>query len=668
MGGHTSLRAGLVAFIASMGIFWSAGSLAQSDQAPIRLGWSSPSMAKSLQKDVEFHGPFANEDVFVTCDGLGAHDFLEVSFELLLMASWDGSCTTLADGSLDTIGPDYFRFGLAKGPTLVYHTFSNIPLVNPTRGWGFQNEASKTQTYPSPMPGVRLAPHTGAREFNTLGYTYSDPAPVIVPMDATYPVRFIVPHHDASAVVELSGLHLQGMHDENWGIANLKVRALKSEDVPKPTLSAIETAFGDSLGARPDHFIDAYQTLISGLDDTANWIERNVAPVPLDVKAVEAVRQTLLADNSDLRVGAPELLKFGHAIEPYLRDARRTASNRSRDQIDAALQSLGITPIDQENLKRVIVATRVLEAINTPRALSVRKNLTSSAILAGGVPPATRPAEVKAAAPTSRPWDMHFGDAILTLVGVSEFSNEPATVAWWAPDGSPILPPPVVAKIKGPVRRDNSSTRSIAIAFHAAGPSIRNPRILPSPTMPTGGSSIRLNGEEDGWFLFSFLASSVNQTGDVLVRFGNGPSTKTASYSFDPKASQFAPIVQDPEFTLLDVRQINANILGVNFNPPGFTADLDWDVVLMTADGQRIVHESQNGQGQLMGRGMLYHYRTSADQIRQILYDSRQWHAMQLKNFSLYPGQKTQPTVGDVSAERAPQGARNRGRGGLIID
>jgi len=344
-----------------------------------RLSWSLPAISKTIKQDREFHGPFCKEDLTVTCDELGKHDFIEISFDLIVMSSWDGSANLKPDGSLDPIGPDYFRLGIQNGPTLVYHTFSNIPLTSPVPTFTFPNASSKAQSYPSPVPGVRLPPHSGASEFNTLGYAYTDTRPVpFVPMDATYPIKFIIPHSEAKVVLEMNGLHLQNAFDENWGIANLVVRPLAAAQVRRPAADSIEVAFRSSLAKSANDYVEMFQTLISGMDDTAAWINKNVVPGLVNVRRVDELIKALGGGRPDEEAAAViELRAIGHQTEPYMRDARRTAKPEQREQIDRILEALGITPVNDDSIERVILATRVLEVIGTPKALAVRKKMTS---------------------------------------------------------------------------------------------------------------------------------------------------------------------------------------------------------------------------------------------------------------------------------------------------
>src|SRR5437879_1660289 len=105
--------------------------------------WSKSDTDDTPQGNVHFHGPFGRENVDVTCDSLGRHDFIRISFDLLIIHTWDGNWQLAEDKLPVEIGPDSLRLGLKGGPTLLYTTFSNVPYVNESR---FQN-------FPSPIPG-----------------------------------------------------------------------------------------------------------------------------------------------------------------------------------------------------------------------------------------------------------------------------------------------------------------------------------------------------------------------------------------------------------------------------------------------------------------------------------------------------------------------------------
>lgn len=173
------------------------------------LVWSNTDTEKAPQGDVTFHGPFANETVEVRMDHLAPHGFLEVSFDLLVIRSWDGS-VEMRGTHPSALGPDFFKLTLREGATLLFTTFSNRP-DDP----GFDPQG-KFQNFPSPVAGDHLAPQTGAAGKNSLGYNYPWPnAPQAFPMDASYRIHLVVPHNSPQAVLQFTGLGLQNVIDES---------------------------------------------------------------------------------------------------------------------------------------------------------------------------------------------------------------------------------------------------------------------------------------------------------------------------------------------------------------------------------------------------------------------------------------------------------------------
>src|SRR5207302_1739485 len=100
--------------------------------------------------------------------------FIRISFDLLIIHTWDGNWQLAEDKLPVEIGPDSLRLGLKGGPTLLYTTFSNVPYVNESR---FQN-------FPSPIPGDQMPAQSGAKETDSHKRMESF-AKLICGMDAT---------------------------------------------------------------------------------------------------------------------------------------------------------------------------------------------------------------------------------------------------------------------------------------------------------------------------------------------------------------------------------------------------------------------------------------------------------------------------------------------------
>ena len=71
------------------------------------------------------------------------------------------------------------------------------------------------------------------------------------------------------------------------------------------------------------------------------------------------------------------LLKLGPQAEIFLRDERNVANAEGRCRIDKLLQSILVTPINDDDVRRVMLATRMLEIIGTPAAMELRRKLAS---------------------------------------------------------------------------------------------------------------------------------------------------------------------------------------------------------------------------------------------------------------------------------------------------
>lgn len=342
---------------------------------PLPVTYSSPDVDTTPVGNIRFHGAFGRETFSATADKLPAHDFIEVSCDLLIIRTWDGS-TQITEPDLKPapIGPDFFRMGVRGGPTLLYTTFCCMPDGNAFKG-------DKTQNYPSQIPGDLLEPGAGAVSKNKLGYNFPDAGPsTLVPMSGLYHLHFIVPHHGDSISFDFTGLNLQDLHDESWGVGDVEVRPLTAAQVEKPDAAAIKKALDVCAQADPTtDLTGSFQTLIDGMNDTVAWMDKNIKPVAINTAPVPGLLQDFAAgdEKREARDDAHmSLVKLGIQVEPALREARKAAVGEVRLRIDWALMSLDVSHISEDDLRRVMLATHVLEIIGTPEALALRKKLT----------------------------------------------------------------------------------------------------------------------------------------------------------------------------------------------------------------------------------------------------------------------------------------------------
>lgn len=148
-----------------------------------------------------FLGQFGNDTVSLKLSGLPPHQVVTVSFDLLVIRSWDGN----ASGG---IGPDQWRLQAVDGPTLLHTTFSNWRTV----------VQRLIQCYPDPF-GTNVNPSFyGASEGGTLGYMHGGTS-----MDSVYWINRTFRHAESTVQLQFSGLNLQDLTDESWGLDNVRV-------------------------------------------------------------------------------------------------------------------------------------------------------------------------------------------------------------------------------------------------------------------------------------------------------------------------------------------------------------------------------------------------------------------------------------------------------------
>jgi hypothetical protein len=359
------------------------------------LTWSNEKTSVTPENGVTFHGDFSNGLVTAALENLPAHDYVQISVQLLILRSWDGYCRGSGDSR---VGPDFFRMGLEDGRTLVQACFSNTPVMS-----GFRPEGN-WQSYPSPVPGDRVPFMTGADFKNNFGYTYptggSQP-PITIRQDAVYTLKMTVPHKASKVELNFRGMGLQGTGDESWGVMNVRITPRTAQQVGMPMIqpgekdeydvfvdgdgneyrllrrqsyeTLLKTAAGrDALAAN-----DAFWKLVTAADGTAAYLAKTLKPVTVDrVKigalAARVYQDELPRDEKDERIQA--LVKLGVTAEPVLRDLRQDDSE-SPTRLDWALMETAVMPVEAVEMRQWIVGMRILEAIGTDEAKKARTKL-----------------------------------------------------------------------------------------------------------------------------------------------------------------------------------------------------------------------------------------------------------------------------------------------------
>jgi len=179
-------------------------------------GWSDRQTETSPGGQVML-GQFADDAAELSLVKLPPHEWVRLSFDLYFINSWDG-CGRVQDRAEWKIdGPDFFTLDRVDGPALMRTSFSNI-----TQNW---NRYASWQTYPSPIPSPANPMGAGAAAINTLGYLFHFPgSDRPYPLDSTYAISVIFPHRQSTLRLRLAGENLQGVFDEGWGLANVKLK------------------------------------------------------------------------------------------------------------------------------------------------------------------------------------------------------------------------------------------------------------------------------------------------------------------------------------------------------------------------------------------------------------------------------------------------------------
>jgi hypothetical protein len=140
-----------------------------------------------------FLGEYGNDTVTLTLNGLLLHTNLVVSFDLVILKSWDGN----------GLGPDIWDLRLAG---------ADVPLVRTTIS---QNRNNGLQQFPNGVGqgSPSFLARTGASELDSLGYPATR-------RDSIYHIAVSFPHAADSVSLSFSATNLQGIADESWAIDN----------------------------------------------------------------------------------------------------------------------------------------------------------------------------------------------------------------------------------------------------------------------------------------------------------------------------------------------------------------------------------------------------------------------------------------------------------------
>jgi hypothetical protein len=333
--------------------------------------WSKQTVTKSPSGKHTFLGPFAYENTMLTLDHLPEHGRVRISFDLMIILTWDG------DANLDNpapTAPDLFDVTVERGPRLVHASFTARP----------SSSSKTTQSFPGRFPYDHLPPGTGAVESRTLGYQWGGSIGD-GPDDYVYHVERTFAHRGKSLKIAFSGINLEEVANESWGMENVRVEVLPVGPGARFDERAFEKLWTDLGSGDPKSFVPAMDGLID-LGDPAVAAMRNRQKPPVRLMDQDREIGVLIAqldhDSYPVReMASATLRERGAAAEPALREAREKApSPEACARIDALLEHLRGGQAESESERRQRRLVEVLERIGTEEA---RAGLSDIATHAG---------------------------------------------------------------------------------------------------------------------------------------------------------------------------------------------------------------------------------------------------------------------------------------------
>ena len=164
--------------------------------------WSDTTVGVTPIDARSFVGPFQNEELSLTHDGLPPHSRVGISLDLFAIFPWDGNKQDFANNE-----PDIFTILVEDGPVFLYTTFANV------ESW--QN------SYPGSYPLGHHSGYTGPEKRNTLGYLHISQS-----KDAVYELSFAF-HHSSDTIRFLfqpsANVGTDTEDDERWRLDNVNV-------------------------------------------------------------------------------------------------------------------------------------------------------------------------------------------------------------------------------------------------------------------------------------------------------------------------------------------------------------------------------------------------------------------------------------------------------------
>ena len=272
--------------------------------------WSKKQLTKCPSSKRTFLGPFAYESTTLSLDDLPEHARVRLSFDLMIMLTWDGDLN-LDQPNKD--GPDLFDVTVDRGPRLVHSSFVARP-----------NAETGTQSFPGRFPYDHLPAGTAAVESRSLGYFWNGGVGS-GPDDYVYHVERSFAHSGKSVKIAFSGINLEAVDNECWGLDNVQVEVLPAKNAPELDEARFGKLWAGVASADPKTFVPAIDALIDMDEPGVVAIRKRLAPPSGDTAQDKRVARLIALLDADAYMECEKamaaLRDIGAAAEPALASA-----------------------------------------------------------------------------------------------------------------------------------------------------------------------------------------------------------------------------------------------------------------------------------------------------------------------------------------------------------
>jgi len=317
-----------------------------------------PKIIQSPKGDRSYLGPMPCGEQRLTLKNLPKHTHIRISFDLILVGSWDGNSTLW--------GPDTWKLSLDQRVPVIFSDFSNV-------------EGAGRQSFPDNVGGSYKANPAwyGAAEKNTLGYKWESSPGHFRGADAVYHFNIILPHRAAQAVLKFNSncidnnkgkMSFDSYQSQWYGLDSVKVFTLnQGRELGE---KKIQAAFDDLVCDNVVRRYQARMALLASDIGTTNWIE--AALKVISKKQLAQLIMDLEAEEFETRKKATRLLsQLPDTYEEALRKAFTDSKEpEAADRLRAVLQEIK----GKEREAAANAYKLLLKLIDTPKARELLKS------------------------------------------------------------------------------------------------------------------------------------------------------------------------------------------------------------------------------------------------------------------------------------------------------